>query len=121
MPSTFANIKSLYASPKKLEVLKNLVEGYAADPAGLKDDKQTNGSSSSRFEQAVYYFLAQHYDYYQSRDLKKAMEYTEKAIALDPKSVFFTMTKARIYKHQGDLAWGHNFSPRRGSSSVSDL
>lgn len=105
VPSTFANIKTLYAYPEKLEIIQELVEGYATNPSAANDDtKQTNGHSSTRFEEAVYYFLAHHYDYHRSRDLKKAMEYVEKAIELDPKSVFYTMTKARIIKHTGDLA-----------------
>ena len=104
VPSTFANIKTLYSSPEKLATIQELVEGYAADPSAANDStKQTNGSKSTRFEEAVYYFLAHHYDYHRSRDLKKAMEYVDKAIALDPKSVFYTMTKARIIKHTGDL------------------
>jgi peptide alpha-N-acetyltransferase len=106
VPSTFANIKTLYTSPEKLATIQELVEGYASDPKAANANgsaKQSNGDSSTRFEQAVYYFLAHHYDYHKSRDLKKAADYAEKAITLDPKSVFYTMTKARIIKHTGDL------------------
>jgi hypothetical protein len=103
VPSTFANVKALYTSPEKLAIIQELVEGYASNTAQANGDaKQTNGDSSSRFEQACYYFLAHHYDYFRSRDLKKAMEFADKAIALDSKSVFYTMTKARIIKHTGD-------------------
>jgi peptide alpha-N-acetyltransferase len=104
VPSTFANVKALYASPEKLSTIQELVEGYASDPT-LANGAATlaNGDKSTRFEQACYYFLAHHYDYFRSRDLKKAMEYVDKAIELDPKSVFYTMTKARIIKHTGDL------------------
>jgi peptide alpha-N-acetyltransferase len=94
----------LYTSPQKLAIIQELVEGYAANPTLANGDaKQANGDSATRFEQACYYFLAHHYDYFRSRDLKKAMEYVDKAIALDPKSVFYMMTKARIIKHTGNL------------------
>ncbi|KAM5453833.1 hypothetical protein MaudCBS49596_002456 [Microsporum audouinii] len=107
IPSTFANIKTLYTNPEKLAVIQELVEGYAA--GDLKDqpngsaDKQANGDES-RFEGSVLYFLAQHYNYHLSRDLEKAMSYVDKAIELSPKSVECWMTKARIWKHYGNLA-----------------
>lgn len=37
-----------------------------------------------------------------SRDLKKATEYIDKLIELNPKSVDYNQTKARIWKHYGD-------------------
>ncbi|KIW06834.1 uncharacterized protein PV09_02514 [Verruconis gallopava] len=104
VPSTFANIKALYTSADKLATIQDLVEGYTANLTLANGDATlANGDKSTRFEQACYYFLAHHYDYFRSRDLKKAMDYVEKAISLDPKSVFYTMTKARIIKHTGDL------------------
>ena len=63
---------------------------------------QVNGEISGRFEQSVLYFLAQHYNYHLSRDLKKAMDYIDRAIELNPKSVDYHMTRARIYKHYGN-------------------
>lgn len=101
-PSLFANIKTLYDNPAKRDIVQKLVEGYAAG----KVESQTNGStdkSSSDFEASTYYFLAQHYNYHLSRDLAKALEYVDKAIQLNPKSVEYHMTKARIYKHYGNL------------------
>lgn len=106
VPSLFANIKVLYDRPAKRDTVQELVEGYASG----KTQTQANGSSETQrvedkttFEASTFYFLAQHYNYHLSRDLQKAMEYVEKAISLDPKSVDYQMTKARIYKHYGDL------------------
>lgn len=103
VPSTFPNIKALYSDPKKMAVIEELVLGYASD-------KQTNGSAngegkenSDRFEQSVLYFLAQHYNYVLSRDLKKANEYIDRLLEMDPKSVDYNQAKARIYKHSGDV------------------
>lgn len=104
VPSTFPNIKSLYQDPDKKAVIEELVLGYASDKqANGSAEGTTNGDTSDRFEQSVLYFLAQHYNYVQSRDLKKAMEYIDQLLEKDPKSVDYNQTKARIYKHAGDV------------------
>lgn len=106
VPSTFANIKHLYTDASKRQVVQELVEGYAAG----KLKEQSNGSATNghadhaHFESSVLYFLAQHYNYRLSRDLPKALEYAEKCVELDPKSVDFHAVKARTLKHQGDFA-----------------
>ncbi|EFR03747.1 NMDA receptor-regulated protein 1 [Nannizzia gypsea CBS 118893] len=103
IPSTFANIKTLYTNPAKLAIVQELVEGYAAGNVnGQSNGSEANGDDS-RFKESVLYFLAQHYNYHLSRDLEKAMSYVEKAIELSPKSVECWMTKARIWKHYGNL------------------
>jgi tetratricopeptide (TPR) repeat protein len=98
VPSTFPNIKFLYADPEKKTTIENLVLGYASE-------KTTNGSAegkTTQFEDSVLYFLAQHYTYAQSRNLEKAMEYIERLIEKDPKSVDYNQMKARIWKNYGD-------------------
>ena len=106
VPSTFANIKSLYTDSSKKQIVQDLVEGYAAG----KVSQQPNGTAAngdgkkSHFESSVLYFLAQHYNYKLSRDLSKAMDYAEKCIALDSNSVDYYAVKARTLKHQGELA-----------------
>ena len=104
VPSTFPNIKSLYQDAEKKAVIEELVLGYASDKkTNGSAEKETNGDTSDRFEQSVLYFLAQHYNYVRSRDLKKAMGYIDRLIEQDPKSVDYHQTKARIYKHAGDV------------------
>ncbi|KAL2267852.1 hypothetical protein VTJ83DRAFT_5129 [Remersonia thermophila] len=103
VPSTFANLKHLYSDPFKKETLPALAEEYLSERDASDTEAQGN-SDSSKGKGAALYFLAQHYNYYLSRDLAKATEFVEKAIELDPKNVDFHMTKARIFKHQGDLA-----------------
>lgn len=108
IPSLFANLKHLYADDAKKAVLPALVEEYLAASQASSSDAQSNGDApaktdSSKGEGAALYFLAQHYNYHLTRDLAKADEYCDKAIALDDKSVDFQMTKARIWKHKGDL------------------
>ncbi|KAK3991022.1 N-alpha-acetyltransferase 15, NatA auxiliary subunit [Cladorrhinum sp. PSN332] len=100
VPSTFANLKHLYSASFKKETLPQVAEEYLQE----RKSSEAASSDSSKGEGAALYFLAQHYNYHLSRDLDKALEYVEKAIQLDPKSVDFQMTKARIFKHQGDLA-----------------
>lgn len=97
IPSTFSNLKHLYADETKKNALRELVEEYLS--SGAKD--QSNGDSSKGKGAAIFY-LAQHYNYFRSRDLAKAMEYVDKAIAEDKDNVDFAMTKARIWKHYGN-------------------
>lgn len=87
----------MYADEFKKATIRELVEAYLS--TGTTD--QVNGDSS-KGKGAAIYFLAQHYNYYRSRDLAKAMEYVEQAIKEDPKNVDFAMTKARIWKHYGN-------------------
>jgi tetratricopeptide (TPR) repeat protein len=104
VPSTFPNIKSLYSDVEKKAVIEELVLGYAADKkTNGSAESETNGDTSKRFEQSVLYFLAQHYNFVKSRDLKKATEYIDRLIELEPKSVDYHQTKARIQKHAGDV------------------
>lgn len=98
MPSTFANLKHLYSDDYKRTTLPALVQEYLESVGG----KQANGDSS-KGKGAALYFLAQHYNYSKSRDLARAMEFVDKAIELDSKNVDFAMTKARIWKHHGNL------------------
>ncbi len=106
IPSTFANIKALYADERKRDAIQDLVESYAAgthtrQPNGSVE-KQVNGDASL-FDDSVRYFLAQHYNYHLSRDLAKAMKIVNKAIESKHDSVDLQMTKARIWKHYGDI------------------
>lgn len=105
VPSTFANVKGLYADTFKKETIQELVEGYASDV----DLAQTNGSNgdqpndnASKLRSSALFFLAQHYNHYTSRDLQKAMSYIDKAIETSSDSVDYHMVKARILKHCGD-------------------
>lgn len=111
VPSTFANIKALYKNIRKRDAVQDLVEGYANGThtplangsAGRQVNGETSHEKASPFESSALYFLAQHYNYHLSRDLTKAMDAINKAIELSPDSVDFHMTKARIWKHHGNL------------------
>lgn len=103
VPSTFPNIKALYADPEKKATIEELALGYASGKQmnGSADSK-TNGETSDRFETSVLYFLAQHYDYVLSRNLDKATEYIDRLLEKSPKNVDYNQIKARIWKHYGD-------------------
>lgn len=106
IPSTFANVKALYTDSAKRDAIQELVESYAAGTyspqANGSADEKVNGETSN-FESSVQYFLAQHYNYHLTRDLAKAMKTIDEVIALSPESVDLHMTKARIWKHLGNL------------------
>ncbi|KAF3766731.1 N-terminal acetyltransferase A, auxiliary subunit [Cryphonectria parasitica EP155] len=94
IPSTFANLKHLYADEFKKATLRDVVDEYLSTAAAEGD--------SSRGRGAAVFYLAQHYSYYRSRDLPRAMEYVDKAIEEDPENVNFAMTRARIWKYYGN-------------------
>ena len=103
VPSLFANLKHLYADSRKKDTLASLVEDYVKSAQAAGETKAANGDSSKGLGAGLYY-MAQHFNYFQSRDLDKAMECVERAIGLDDKNVQFHMTKARIWKHRGNLS-----------------
>jgi tetratricopeptide (TPR) repeat protein len=102
IPSTFANLKHLYPNSFKKDMLVSLVKAYIDERKGAANGEPKRNGDTSKGDSAGFYFLAQHYNYYLSRDLDKAMEYIDKAIELEPTSVDFHMTKARIWKHYGN-------------------
>ncbi|KAI7192308.1 N-terminal acetyltransferase A, auxiliary subunit [Hortaea werneckii] len=119
VPSTFANVKQLYADPAKKETIQQLVEGYLKEePQENGDAVQTNGTTNGNlvkppppdaattWKLSVNYFLALHYDYILSRDLNKAQQHIDAAIAVNPSPTDYTyhMSRARILKHTGDVA-----------------
>lgn len=107
VPSTFANIKALYADTAKREVILELVESYLASPE--TGDTPTNGETNgnkpkpSDFKLWTLYFLAQHYDHYRTRDSEKSLKYLNEALDLSPSTVELHMTRARVFKHSGNL------------------
>lgn len=98
VPSTFTNIKGLYEDESKRKVILELVESYVVD----FKDTQTDGDKNPLKESSLY-FLAQHYNYSLTRDLPKALEYIDEVLKLDAKNVVYLQTKARIYKHLGNV------------------
>ncbi|KAL2828882.1 NMDA receptor-regulated protein 1-domain-containing protein [Aspergillus cavernicola] len=103
VPSLFANIKLLYTNIGKRDTVQELVEGYVSAPQANGSADGSAAKDNIDFLSSAYYFLAQHYNYHLSRDLSKALQNVEKALELSPKAVEYQMTKARIWKHYGNL------------------
>ncbi|CAK9441787.1 uncharacterized protein LODBEIA_P56550 [Lodderomyces beijingensis] len=93
VPATFVNVKPLYQSPKKLEIIEQIVLDFLEHEA----PKQPNPTVTVW----CYYYLAQHYLY--KKDLKLAQKYIDLAIDHSPTLVELYIVKARITKHEGDL------------------
>ncbi|KAF2862846.1 N-terminal acetyltransferase A, auxiliary subunit [Piedraia hortae CBS 480.64] len=99
VPSTFANLKELYADSAKMHTVQDLVEGYAsANDAGVDGDE-----ANKNWQLGINFFLAQHYNHPLSRDSAKAQQYIDRAIQLNSSSTDYTyhMTRARILKNLG--------------------
>ncbi|KAH0608172.1 uncharacterized protein H6S33_002224 [Morchella sextelata] len=116
VPSTFANVKALYADAEKRATILELVQGYAASLENEEPqvvETPTNGDANgdesakttkpSEFKLWTLYFLGQHYDHYRTRNTERSLEYINKALELKPEQVELHMTLARIYKHAGNL------------------
>ena len=103
VPSTFANLKHLYSDEAKKQAIFDIVNNYITSKKDETNGEPKREGDTSKGNSSAFYFLAQHYNYHLSLNLDKAMEYIEKALELEPKSVDFTMTKARIFKHKGEL------------------
>ncbi|KAI0159832.1 tetratricopeptide [Xylariaceae sp. FL1272] len=102
VPSTFANLKHLYADTFKKETLESLAHEYVASKQSESKIESSASWDALKGLPAGLYYLAQHYNYRLSRDLSKALEFVEKGIELAPENVEFHMTKARIWKHYGN-------------------
>ena len=104
-PSTFANIKALYGDISKRNAIEKLVLGYArGSEMNGSATKEADADVTKRFEENVNYFLAQHYNYRLSRDLQTAEKYIDQALETSPEDVTYHLTKARIWKHRGNLS-----------------
>jgi len=104
VPSTFTNIRALYADTAKRGTIFELVNSYYKSQEQETTSNESNGlSKPSLFRLWTLYFLTQHYDHFRTRDMDKALEYLNKALELAPDTVELHMTLARVYKHAGDL------------------
>lgn len=99
-----------------------MVQSYIKEKE--KSDALTNGEATSKDASkgvsAALYFMAQHYNYHLTRDLAKAMEYVDQAIAQDPDSVESHMTKARIWKHYGNSQKASEFMEKARTLDTRD-
>lgn len=104
IPSLFVDVRSLYKDPSKAKMILQLITSYkdnlekfsAFSPGA--DDKEREPPCTILW---TYYFMAQHYDHY--RDTENALKFINQAIDHTPTLVELFVTKARIYKHAGDV------------------
>ncbi|KAJ1549120.1 hypothetical protein HK405_009547 [Cladochytrium tenue] len=110
VPSLFVSIKALYGDSSRMEAVESLVTGYESS-LRANSSFEANASESTDGDLPdleppsallwVLYYLAQHFDY--RKDYARAFKYIEEAIKHTPTIVELYMTKAKIFKHVGDL------------------
>jgi peptide alpha-N-acetyltransferase len=112
IPSLFRMIRPLYFAPGKAEIIESLLMQYSKhlqeeiswfgpepDVADSKPSFETEESPTSLL--FTYLVTGEHYDF--MGETEKALEYSDKAIEHTPTFVEVYSSKARIYKHAGDL------------------
>lgn len=126
VPSLFSDMKTLYVNQSKAAVIGTLFESYLAGlestsaelPVSVLDannlvegtpvEKRSEVTTKALNDKPgpesvllwVLHYLAQHYD--RIGLLKKALDYSNKAIECSPKTIECYLVKARILKHFGD-------------------
>ncbi|KAG7091847.1 hypothetical protein E1B28_008249 [Marasmius oreades] len=102
IPSLFADIKSLYSDPEKLQIIQDIVEQAKEDNTPPTDPSSSTSPSTS--EPITYlwtlYYLAQHYSYLSQHS--KALSLLDVALAHTPTLPELYMLRARIFKRAGD-------------------
>ncbi|XP_055523515.1 N-alpha-acetyltransferase 15, NatA auxiliary subunit [Wyeomyia smithii] len=106
VPPLFVNLTSLYKDKQKVHVITKLVEGYYQNLTSSGYFSTTDKEQRLPKEPAsallwTLYYLAQHYDYL--RESEKALDFINAAIEHTPTLIELFVTKARIYKHAGDV------------------
>ncbi|XP_014249372.1 N-alpha-acetyltransferase 15, NatA auxiliary subunit-like [Cimex lectularius] len=106
VPPLFVDVRSLYKDCNKAQIVENLVLAYKDSlerislfPTRLDANDDVPEPPSTLLW--TYYFLAQHYDFF--RQTEKALKYINIAIEHTPTLIELFVTKARIYKHAGDV------------------
>ncbi|KAF5093133.1 hypothetical protein D0Z03_002538 [Geotrichum reessii] len=112
VPSTFVSLKSFYKDQSKLKIIDEVVtELYK---------KISNNPIEDNSLLWLTFYLAQHYDYLKKSDV--ALEYIAKCFELSPEKfiVEFSLVKAKILKHAGDLVGASSVLEKARASDTAD-
>ncbi|XP_058466641.1 N-alpha-acetyltransferase 16, NatA auxiliary subunit [Malaya genurostris] len=106
VPPLFVNLSSLYRDENKIRVITELVEDYhqnltSSGYFSAADKEQNLPKEPASALLWTLYYLAQHYDHL--RESEKALDFINAAIEHTPTLIELFVTKARIYKHAGDV------------------
>jgi tetratricopeptide (TPR) repeat protein len=101
VPSLFSDIKPLYKDASKAALIGEVMEGNLAR---LRAEHKLVGEDEVEPPVTVLWvleFMANHYD--RMGDSLKALDHINQALDYTPTVIDLHLTKARIYKHAGDL------------------
>lgn len=102
VPSLFSDIKPLYKDTEKVKLMGQHME---ANLAALRSQQKLAGEEEVEPPVTILWvleYLANHYD--RVGDSIKALAHIDEALEYTPTVIDLHLTKARIYKHAGDLA-----------------
>ncbi|KAK7036634.1 hypothetical protein VNI00_011567 [Paramarasmius palmivorus] len=106
IPSLFADLKSLYSDPAKLELIQGIVESVKTENTPASDPSSSTSPPSPDQEPTTYlwtlYYLAQHYSYLSQH--AKALSLLDTALLHTPTLPELYMFRARVLKRAGDFA-----------------
>ncbi|KAI3602855.1 nmda receptor-regulated protein 1 [Moniliophthora roreri] len=104
IPSLFADLKSLYSDPAKLEIIQDIVENVKTENTPPSDPSSSTSPSPDQ-EPTTYlwtlYYLAQHYSYLSQH--AKALLLLDTALSHTPTLPELYLFRARVLKRAGDF------------------
>lgn len=118
VPSLFADLKPLYASPAKGKVLGEIFSDWLES---LAESGKLRGEVTKELPTTLLWvrvLASQHYD--MMGDTPKALEMMDSAIEHSPTLQDLYMLKARIYKHAGALADAADWMERAREMDLAD-
>jgi peptide alpha-N-acetyltransferase len=102
VPSLFSDIKPLYKDAAKVQLMGDLM---CANLALLRSEQKLEGEAEVEPPVTILWvleYLSNHFD--RTGDSVKALQHIEDALSYTPTVIDLHLTKARIYKHAGNLA-----------------
>lgn len=124
IPSLFTDLKSLYKDPSKTQITETLFTTYKKnleENSTLLNEVDESGQKKTETPMVIFwvnYYLAQHYDFL--GDTEMALKLIDSAIMHTPTVIELYTTKARIFKHAGNIQECSRFFEKAREMDLAD-